>query len=266
MSANGNSDGPGTSGSGSAPPPGIPNGPGIPSSDLDLAAPVNQPAGTTTGQHPAAPPVSPDPLSSTPIPLLSPDHMASIGGLEGQFASLMDVINTRLPAGTASGTGVETQTQDNIAVREVVQQGGGSEAGERDETGHAAAVQFAAATPVEQIPSPVVESYEKDRRMEAMLIIFGFAEPGLDTPEFFDMTISAREKAMKKEASRILPGDDSDDSDGEDVRRVGAVAEKRDGVPLWPPIVFSGRSCNYTRGAISCCKNRIRVAKMATPD
>jgi hypothetical protein len=63
--------------------------------------------------------------------------------------------------------------------------------------------------------SPVDEAYERDCRMEAMMVMTGFKDPEIERPEFFDMTESSRAAAERKAACRVLPDDDSDASDSE---------------------------------------------------
>jgi hypothetical protein len=58
--------------------------------------------------------------------------------------------------------------------------------------------------------SPVDEAYERDCRMEAMMVMTGFKDPEIERPEVFDMTESSRTAAERKAACRVLPDDDSD--------------------------------------------------------
>jgi hypothetical protein len=89
------------------------------------------------------------------------------------------------------------------------------------------AVGFAVSTPgapaVSETPrkSPVDEAYEKDYRMEAMMVMTGFKDPEIDRPEFFDMTEASRAAAEREPLVEFLPDDVTDASDSEDDRDNG---------------------------------------------
>jgi hypothetical protein len=48
------------------------------------------------------------------------------------------------------------------------------------------------------------------------MVMTGFKDPGIERPEFIDMTESSRAAAERKAACRVLPDDKCNASDSED--------------------------------------------------
>lgn len=65
-------------------------------------------------------------------------------------------------------------------------------------------------------------------------------------PEFFEMTIRAREAAKKKAARSIHKDNSDEDSDDETSKGLGACAELPTGIPMWLPTVFLAQDKTYS--------------------
>ena len=87
--------------------------------------------------------------------------------------------------------------------------------------------------------SAITEQYAKDCMMESLISLSGMQSDTTPKPEFFEMTVRAREAALEKAVRGISKGDDDDDSDDDEERGIGASAELPVGVPMWPQPSFS---------------------------
>ena len=89
------------------------------------------------------------------------------------------------------------------------------------------------------------EQYAKDVMMQSLMSFAGMESDTTPRPEYFEMTVRAREAALEK-AVRGVSKTDEDDSDKDEERGLGASAELPAGIPMWPPKVFLARERTYT--------------------
>ena len=93
----------------------------------------------------------------------------------------------------------------------------------------------------------ITEQYATDRMMSSLISLSGMQSEITPRPEYFEMTVRAREAALEKAVRGISKLDDEDDSDDDEGRGMGASAELPVGVPMWPPTVFLARDRKYTQ-------------------
>ena len=95
--------------------------------------------------------------------------------------------------------------------------------------------------------SAITKQYAKDCMMASLISLSGMQSDTEPRPEYFEMTIRAREAALEKAVRGTSRAEGEDDSDDDEERGLGASAELPPGVPMWPPTVFLAQDRKYTR-------------------